>query len=177
MKCLAHARRQFTDIEDLFPEECRQVRDALATVYHYDAETKTMTPEQRLAHHQRYSAPVLEQLRCWIDEQFQQRKVEPNSVLGKALAYLQRHWEGLTQFLRHGRAPLDSNAVERALKRVVLHRKNALFFRTEHGAAVGDILMSVIETCRINGVHAWEYLLRVVRQARAVRDNPAGWLP
>ncbi len=56
-----------------------------------------MTPEQRLAHHQRYSAPVLEQLRCWIDEQLQQRKVEPNSVLGKALAYLQRHWEGLTQ--------------------------------------------------------------------------------
>jgi transposase len=177
VKCLAHARRQFTDIEDLFPEECRQVRDALATVYHYDAETKTMTPEQRLTHHQRYSAPVMEQLRCWIDEQFQQRKVEPNSVLGKALAYLQRHWEGLTQFLRHGRAPLDSNAVERALKRVVLHRKNALFFRTEHGAAVGDILMSVIETCRVNGMRAGEYLVKVVRNRRAVRENPAGWLP
>jgi transposase len=177
VKCLAHARRQFTDIEDLFPEECRQVRDALAAVYRYEAETKTMTPAQRLAHHQRYSAPVMEQLRGWIDEQFQQRKVEPNSALGKALAYLQRHWEGLTQFLRYGRAPLDSNAVERALKRVVLHRKNALFFRTEHGAAVGDILMSVIETCRANGVRAWEYLVKVVRNRRAVREDPAGWLP
>ena len=154
VKCLAHARRQFTDIEELFPQECRHVREALATVYRYDAETKTMTPEQRLAHHQRYSAPVMEQLRHWIDEQFQERRVEPNSVLGKAFTYLQRHWSGLTQFLSRRHAPLDSNAAERALKRVVLHRKNALFFRTEHGAAVGDILMSVVETCCANGIRA-----------------------
>jgi hypothetical protein len=63
------------------------------------------------------------------------------------------------------------------LKRVVLHRKNALFFRTEHGAAVGDILMSVIETCRANGVPAWEYLVKIVRNRRAVREDPARWLP
>jgi transposase len=177
VKCLAHARQQFTEMEEMFPEPCRYVREALATVYRYEAETRTMTPDERLAHHQRYSAPVLEELRRWITEQFAQRLVEPNSVLGKALAYLQRHWEGLTQFLRYRQAPLDTNAVERVLKRVVLHRKNALFFRTEHGAAVGDILMSVIETCRANGIRAWEYLVRVVRQARAVREDPAGWLP
>src|SRR5205085_6990138 len=129
-----------------------------------------MTPEERLAHHQRHSAPVMEQLQRWIEEQFQERRVEPNSVLGKALAYLQRHWKGLTQFLFQRHAPRDSNAAERALKRVVLHRKNALFFRTEHGAAVGDILMSIIETCRANGVGAWEYLLKIVKDGRAVRE-------
>jgi hypothetical protein len=176
VKCLAHARRQFTDIEDQFPHECAHVREALATVYRYDAETKAMTPPERLAHHQRHSAPVLEQLQRWIEEQFQERRVEPNSALGKALAYLQRHWHGLTAFLREKNAPLDSNAVERALKPVVLHRKNALFFRTEHGAAVSDILMSVIETCRANGIRAWEYLVNVVRNRRAVRENPPGWL-
>ena len=116
-------------------------------------------------------------MRSWIHAQFEQRRVEPNSALGKALAYLQRHWEGLTQFLRLGNAPLDTNAVERALKRVVLHRKNALFFRTEQGAAVGDLLMSVIETCRANGVRAAEYLVAVMKNARAVHDNPAEWLP
>jgi transposase len=57
------------------------------------------------------------------------------------------------------------------------NRKNALFFRTEHGAAVGDILMSVIETCRANGVPAGEYLVKVVRNRRAVREDPARWLP
>jgi transposase len=177
VKCLAHARRQFTEIEEIFPEQCRYVREALAAVYRFEAETRTMTPEERLAHHQRYSAPVLEALQRWISEQFAQRLAEPNSVLGKALAYLQRHWEGLTQFLRYRHAPLDTNAVERVLKRVVLHRKNALFFRTEHGAAVGDILMSVIETCRANGIRAWEYLVKVVRNRRAVREDPARWLP
>ena len=159
VKCLAHARRQFTDIEALFPQECRHVREVLATVYGYEAEAKAMTPEKRSAHHQQYSAPVMERLWHWVDEQFQQQCVEPNSALGTTLTYLQRHWTGLTQFLSQRHAPLDSNAVERALKRVVLHRKNALFFRTEHGAAVGDILMSVIETCRANGIRAGDYLL------------------
>jgi transposase len=106
VKCLAHARRQFTDIEEAFPEECRHVREAFATVYHYDSQTTGMTPEQRLAHHQIHSAPVLERLQNWIHAQLEQRRVEPHSALGKALAYLQRHWEGLTQFLRLGNAPL-----------------------------------------------------------------------
>jgi transposase len=177
VKCLAHARRQFTDIEEMFPEECGQVREAFATVYRYEAETTDMTPDKRLAHHQLYSAPVLERLQNWISTQFAQRHVEPNSALGKAFAYLQRHWEGLTQFLRRGEAPLDTNTVERALKRVVLHRKNALFFRTEQGSAVGDLLMSVIETCRANGIRAAEYLVAVMKNVQAVRDNPAQWLP
>jgi hypothetical protein len=177
VKCLAHARRQFTDIEEMFPEECGQVREAFATVYRYETETTDMTPDERLAHHQLYSAPVLERLQNWIHAQFEQRRVEPNSALGKALAYLQRHWEGLTQFLRLGNAPLDTNAVERALKRVVLHRKNALFFRTEQGSAVGDLLMSVIETCRAHGIRAAEYLVAVMKNACAVRDHPAQWLP
>ncbi len=177
VKCLAHARRQFTDIEEMFPEECRHVREEFATVYRYEAETMGMTPEQRLSHHQLYSAPVLERLRSWIKTQFEQRRVEPNSALGKALAYLQRHGEGLTQFLRLGNAPLDTNAVERVLKRVVLHRKNALFFRTEQGSAVGDLLMSVIETCRAHGIRAADYLVQIMKNARAVRDNPAEWLP
>jgi transposase len=177
VKCLAHLRRQFTDIEELFPEECRRVREALARVYRTETETRDMTPEQRLAHHQRHSAPAMEELRGWIEQQFQQRRVEPNSALGKAFRYVQRHWDGVTQFLRHSNAPLDSNAVERALKRVVLHRKNALFFRTEHGAAVGDILMSVIETCRANGVGAAEYLAHIVRNASGVRQQPGRWLP
>jgi transposase len=127
VKCLAHARRQFTDVEEAFPEECRHVREEFATVYHYESQTAGMTPEQRLAHHQLYSAPVLERLQNWIHAQFEQRRVEPNSALGKAFVYLQRHWEGLTQFLRRGNAPLDTNAVERALKRVVLHRNYVHF--------------------------------------------------
>jgi hypothetical protein len=66
---------------------------------------------------------------------------------------------------------------ERALKRAVLLRKNALFYKNEHGASVGAILQSLIETCRLNGVSAWEYLLTLMRNRSEARANPAAYLP
>ena len=176
-KCLVHARRQFIEIEASFPAECGRVLDAIAEVYANERQTQQMTAAERLLFHQQRSGPVMEELRAWIDEQFAEHQVEPNSALGHALAYLKRHWKELTQFLSTENAPLDNNPSERALKRVVLQRKNSLCYKTEHGAAVGDILTSVLETCRLNQVNAWDYLVCVVRQARAVRRDPVTWLP
>lgn len=176
-KCLAHARRQFVEIEAAFPAECGRVLDDLARVYRVEAETRGMTPQGRLAHHQEHSGPVLAALREWIEGQLAERRVEPNSSLGRALGYLRRHWEGLTQLLRVAGAPIDNNVCERALKLAVLSRKNSLFYKTEHGAAVGDLLWSLIESCRLNGVSPWSYLLSVMSHAQAARQNPAAWLP
>ena len=153
-KCLAHARRQFVEIEEAFPEKCGRVLDDLAKVYGFDKQTRGMSAEQRLAYHQQHSGPIMEELRAWIAEQLSEGEVEPHSGVGRAFGYMQRHWPALTQFLRTAGSPLDNNVVERALKLVVLQRKNAMFFKTEHGAAVGDILLSLIETCRLNGVGA-----------------------
>ncbi len=136
-----------------------------------------MTAAQRLAHHHLKSREVMESLREWIAEQFDERLVEPNSSVGRALTYMVKHWEGLTKFLVVAGVPLDNNVVERALKLAVLNRKNALFYKTERGAATGDMLMSVIETCRLNKVNGWEYLLEAVRNERAVRRDPTRWLP
>jgi hypothetical protein len=119
----------------------------------------------------------MRELKEWVDKQFADKTVEPHSSLGKALAYLQNHWEELTKFLTVAGCPIDNNRAERALKRVVLLRKNALFYKTEHGAAVGDIIQSVIETCKLNDVNVWQYLLEVVRHAAAVRRNPHEWIP
>lgn len=176
-KCLAHARRQFVELEEAFPKECARVLDALAEVYRHDAGTKQMTAARRLAHHQLKSRAVMESLRAWIAQQFAERLVEPNSSVGRALTYMVKHWEGLTKFLTVEGAPLDNNVCERALKLAVLNRKNALFYKTERGAAVGDMLMSVIETCQLNGVNVWEYLLEVVRNERLVGRAPTRWLP
>ena len=68
-KCLAHARRQFIEIEVAFPTECKVVLDALGEVYGYEEKTKGMTPEERLRFHQHQSGPVMSSLREWIDEQ------------------------------------------------------------------------------------------------------------
>ncbi len=176
-KCLAHARRQFVELETAFARECVRVLDALAEVYRHDAETKQMTACERLAFHQAHSGAVIERLRLWIAEQFSERLVEPSSSLGKALAYMEKHWEGLTKFLTVAGAPLDNNLCERALKLAVLNRKNSLFYKTERGAATGDVLMSVIETCALNHVNVWEYLLAAVRNERLVGRDPTRWLP
>jgi hypothetical protein len=99
--------------------------------------------------------------------QFANRKLEPNSALRQALRYVLKHWEGLTNFLTVAGAPIDNNLAEQALKQAVFLRKNALFYKNEHGAAVADILLCMIETCRMNGLCAWEYLLALMRNESA----------
>src|SRR5205823_284418 len=106
-----------------------------------------------------------------------EKRVEVNSGLGKAIKYLQNHWTKLTLFLRHAGAPLDNNICERALKKIVLHRKNALFFRTLNGAAVGDLYTSLIHTCELNDVNAFDYLVALQQHPADVAARPADWMP
>jgi len=176
-KCLTHARRPFVTLEGIFPAQSRRVLDDLATVYRIDDATRGMRDEERLAYHQEHSGPVLERLRVWIDEQMAGGHVEENGRLGKALVYMQTHWEGLTRFLEVAGTPLDNNIVERALRFAVLQRKASLFYKTWEGARVGGRMQSLIQTCRLNRVNAWEYLLDVVRHAREVSEEPDAWLP
>jgi len=110
-------------------------------------------------------------------EKFAERNVEPNSGLGKAIRYMQKHWPKLTLFLHKAGAPLDTNIVERTLKRAILHRKTALFYRTENGAAVGDLFMSLIHTCELHGVNAFDYLTALQLHAGELARSPEEWMP
>jgi transposase len=154
--CLAHARRKVFELREDYPAECAVVLDAVGKVYGYEAETAGMDGERRLTYHQEKSGLVMKELKQWIEAQFSDRKVEPNSNLGKALQYWLSHWRELTVWLREPGTPLDNNESERALKQFILMRKNSMFFKTEHGASVGDVLASLIRTCRLNGVNAWD---------------------
>jgi len=146
--CLAHGRRQVVEVADNFPEECRCVLETPRDVYHHDAQAReqAMSPEQRLHFHQEHSEPLMKGLHAWMEAQLAEHKTEPNSGLGKAISYLLNHWTKLTLFLRHAGAPIDNNIVERALKKAILNRKNALFYKTLNGAGVGDLFMSLIHT-------------------------------
>ena len=177
--CLAHGRRQFVEVAGSFPAECRYVLETLGGVYANDAVTKEekMTPVARLEFHRQHSQTPMDELENWMREQFSQHKAEPNSGLGKAITYMQRHWKALTLFLRQPGAPLDNNICERALKLAVLHRKNALFYRTLNGAQVGDLFMSLIHTCQLNGVNSFEYLVELLRHASEVAASPREWMP
>jgi hypothetical protein len=177
--CNAHCRRNFVKVTPNFPEECRFVLESLSEVYGYDAVAREqgMSPDERLRFHQEHSSPVMEKLHAWCEVQFEERKVEPNSGLGQAITYLLRHWEKLTLFLRKERAPLDNNIVERALKKAILHRKNSLFYKTRNGARMGDLYMSLIHTCELNGVNPFDYLTELQGRAEELRQNPSEWMP
>ena len=177
--CLTHGRRQFVDVLAHFPEPCRHVIEILAKVYRNDeiAKQQAMRPEQRLAFHQARSGPLLDGLHTWLLEQRDQQRVEPNSGLGQAIAYMLNHWQKLTVFLRVAGAPLDNNLCERVLKKAILHRKNSLFYKTQHGAQVGDLYMSLIATCEQNGVNPLAYLTALMSHPHALQANPAAWLP
>ena len=177
--CLAHGRRQFVDVAEHFPEECRHVLEALAAVYRNDAiaRKRGLSPEARLEFHQAESGLTMEELHTWLARQFDQRLVEPNSTLGGAIRYMLKHWDKLTLFLRVPGAPLDNNVCERALKKAILHRKNSLFFKTAHGAHVGDLFMSLIYTCELCGSNPFDYLTELEQHADELVTNPGGWMP
>ena len=177
--CLAHARRRFVDIYDRFPEVCRHLLESLAVVYRNDelARERGLTPDARLRFHQEASGPTMRELHDWLERQLGEKRAEPNSALGGAIGYTLKHWEELTLFLRQAGAPLDNNICERALKKAILHRKNALFYKTQHGAKVGDLFMSLIYTCQVNEVNPFAYLTELQQHAESIALNPEQWMP
>jgi len=177
--CLAHARRQFVDVYDRFPEQCCHLLEALVVVYRNDASARErqLSPEARLQWHQEASEPTMLQLHDWLTRQLDEKLTEPNSALGSAIRYMLRHWEKLTLFLRQAGAPLDNNVCERALKKAILHRKNSLFYKTQNGARVGDLFMSLIYTCQLNEANPFDYLTQLQRHVDQVAASPEVWMP
>jgi transposase len=177
--CLAHARRHIVEVTPNFPQECQFVLESLGEVYGHDEVTRVqvMSPEERLCFHQEHSGPVMDKLHIWLNAQFDERKVEPNSGLGTAISYLLKYWNKLTLFLRQPGAPLDNNICERALKKSILHRKNSLFYKTRNGAQMGDLFMSLIHTCELNGADPFDYLNQLQRHAEELKQTPSEWMP
>lgn len=177
--CLTHARRNFVEVSSSFPEECKYLIETLGKVYHNDdiAKEKKMSPEERLELHKVESGPLMDELKNWATDQIAQKKVEPNSGLGKAIQYMIKRWAKLTRFLEIPDAPLDNNLCEQILKRAILHRKNSLFFRTEHGAYIGDLFMSLITTCSLCGVNPFEYITILQEHSSELFKDPKKWMP
>jgi transposase len=177
--CLAHGRRQVVEVATRFPDAAEHILEAIGEVYGHDAEAARhrLSPNERLRWHQERSGPVLTALKDWMTAQFAEHRVEPNSSLGKAMRYLLRHWPKLTRFLEVVGAPLDNNICERSLKMAIRNRKNAYFYKTRHGAEVGDLFMSLIHTCQLADANPFDYLTALQRHAPLVIATPSAWMP
>jgi len=148
-------------------------------IYHFDAQARErkLSPQARLEFHQANSGPIAEALQLWIQSQFDDKLVEPNSRLGKALKYMLKHWLALTLFLQKTGAPLDNNICERILKKAIRHRKNSMFYKTLAGAHAGDVFMSIIQTCQSCATNAFDYITTLVKNSERVKAQPALWMP
>lgn len=177
--CLSHGFRKFEDIADYWPQECHYVMKGISDVYDNEDQTEDqqLSPRQRLAFHQQHSKPIMDELKQWFDDQKASPHFDPSSSLGKAIQYMLNHWDKLTQFLRIPGAPLDNNNLEQSLKVPIRNRKNAYFYKTEHGALVGDIHMSIIYTCWLNGINPFDYLVQLQHDASEVFKTPQRFMP
>jgi transposase len=177
--CLAHGRRRFVELADAFPQPCLHALEELKKVYEVDARARKqkLSPDERLRLHQTESKPVMDKLHEWLSNQIEDKHVEPNSSLGEVIGYMRNHWKKLTLFLREAGAPLDNNICERALKKSILHRKNSYFYRSQRGADVGDLFMSLIHTCELCGTDPFAYLTELQRHAEQATREPAAWMP
>lgn len=177
--CLAHARRHVVDEVGDEPDLCAHVLRQIGKVFKNDETCREegLAGEARLAFHQEQSGEVMRALRSWIEALFTSKRVEPNSGLGGALRYMLTRWESLTLFLRVAEAPIDNNAVERVLKQAIRHRRASLFYRTTHGAHVGDIYTSLLVTTVLHGRDPICYLTALFENYNAVAAAPADWLP
>jgi len=177
LHCLTHARRHFFDIKTSFPEKCGYVLDELAKVWKAESEAKNMSPEERQAHHQKNSRPVMESLGRWLMDKIESGEIEQNNDLGQAANYMLKRWSELNEFHHIPGVPLCNSETERMIKFIVTHRKNSLFFKTEKGAEVGDVIQSLIATCEQCGTNPIEYLAWIQENKTRAISQPEKFLP
>ena len=178
--CNAHGRRGFAELAHQSPDESLYALERYAGIWRNEGHgvDQGFDAEQRQAYHQRHSLPLMAELKSWCERQTERNgRVEPNSNLGRAMAYFVRHYEGLTAFCAVPGAPIDNNECERMVKLIVRGRKNSQFFKSENGAEVSDVITSVLATCHEANIDAMAYLTAIQANQLAVRAAPQNWMP
>ena len=165
--CWAHTRRKFYDI--FTATKAPLAEEALlriAALYAVEIDLRGQPAEERQRVRQQQSRPLVEAMHAWLNETL--GRISGRSSLAQAIRYAMNHWEGLILFLDDGRLELDTNTVERAIRPVTLCRKNALFAGSDSGGRHWAIVMTLIQTAKLNGVEplAWltDVLERIVSQ-------------
>jgi len=161
--CWAHVRRKFVEVDELHEGSCTQVLDMIGELYAVEREARDGPPDERARLRRERSADIVRRIHGWALEQ----RALPESPLGKAIGYLGAMWEGLQRFLNDPMVPIDNNAVERALRGVVVGRKNHYGSRSRRGTEVAAILYSLVESAKLAGVDPDAYLRDATRAALA----------
>lgn len=179
--CWAHVRREYIEIQQYYPEETKVVLDLIGELYAVERLVKvdprligSETDEAlglRARLRSEKSRPIVDRIKQWAYGV----QATPESSLRKAVSYMLGLWPGLVRFLDDPRLPLDNNHVERALRSMVVGRKNHYGSRSKRGTEVAALFYSLIETAKACGVEPRAYLLEATR--RAIKAPGTAFLP
>jgi transposase/cell division protein FtsL len=166
--CWAHCRRYFIEAEAALPKSVRHAEQpatqfiaAIAQLYATESRAKDMTATERGQLRQTESQPILDNLQNLLHHHL--HSVVPNSLLGKALHYMEGQWPKLVRYVENGAWPIDNNLCENAIRPFVVGRRNWLFADTVGGAHASANLYSLIETCKANSINTYEYLIALFK--------------
>jgi transposase len=168
--CWAHARRKYYDVYvmDRSPT-AHEALGRIGELYAIEREIRGQLPKERLTVRRARSAPLLESLQGWLRATHATLSVK--SPLAGAIQYTLARWTALTRYLEDGRIAIDNNAAERAIRALVLGRRNYLFAGSDAGGETAPRLYSLIGTCRLNGIDPHLYLRYVLERIAAHRIN------
>jgi transposase len=174
--CWSHARRKFVDAEKTAPEIAREVVALLRPLFAIENQAREASASERLEIRQQQSTPRLIELRekllVWKEQ------LLPKHPMADAVNYTLNHWAELNVFCSDGAVPIDNNASEREMKRVVLNRKNSLFVGNPRGGRTFAILASLTSTCRRHQIDPQLYLTQLLMNLPQTKlSELAAWLP
>jgi transposase len=159
--CLAHARRKF---DELFKANASAVAaqaiQRIAWLYRIEADAQALSAEQRLQMRQERSGPLWQELHLWL--QLERTRVPDGSAIAKAIDYSLTHWAGLGRFLLDGDVPIDNNHVENRIRPWALGRRNWLFIGSQLAGERAAVVMSLLQSAKLNGHEPWAYLKDVL---------------
>lgn len=171
--CHAHARRYVYEAREYHPRETAQLLAWYRQLYDVEDQARGQSAEEVLALRREKSAPIIDQLRSWLDGDAA-RTVLPKSRLGEAVRYLNNQWEALTVFLRDGHVPIDNNDTEQLMKQVATGRKNWLFVGSLEAGYRASILLTIVSNAHRYHLDVWLYVKDVLdRLLRGERDLAA----
>jgi transposase len=180
--CLAHARRKFDELVKANASEvAAQAIQRIAWLYRIEADARPLSAEQRLLMRQERSRPLWQELHLWL--KLERMRVPDGSAIAKAIDYSLNHWQALSQFLLDAEVPIDNNHLENQMRPWAMGRKAWMFFGSQLAGERAAVVMSLLQSAKLNGRDPWAYLKDVLTRlptqlnSRIEQLLPHRWQP
>jgi transposase len=155
--CWSHVRRKIYDVHvDTGSPLAKAALERIAELFAIEADISGRPPTERLAVREVQSVPRLGELERFLRAALSQ--ISGKSTLAGAIRYALSRWDALTRYTCDGRLEMSNNAAERAIRPLVLGRKNYLFAGSDSGGVRAAKMYTIIESAKLNGLDPEAYL-------------------